>query len=139
MRYRASRSPLTYLGGLLALYLAVPIVAFLIRLAQPGDRGFGEPGLFQALWTSVATATVSTINRAFAVRLKLYRPTATVNAGTGPLWSNDRPVWLPTRLSRLVLGITGLSNAALTGEPLQDIILEPTYRPGQTLAPPPQG
>ena len=60
-----------------------------------------------------ATATVSTINRAFAVRLKLYRPTATVNAGTGPLWSNDRPVSLPTTLSRLVLGITGLNNAAL--------------------------
>jgi molybdate transport system permease protein len=59
VRYRASRSPLTYLGGLLALYLAVPVVAFLIRLAEPGDRGFGSPGLFQALWTSVATATVS--------------------------------------------------------------------------------
>ena len=43
MKYRASRSPLTWLGGLLALYLAVPLVAFLIRLAQPGDRGFGRP------------------------------------------------------------------------------------------------
>ncbi|HEX9042483.1 MAG TPA: ATP-binding cassette domain-containing protein [Trebonia sp.] len=60
MKYRASRSPLTYLGGLLALYLAVPVVAFLYRLAQPGDRGFGAPGLWSALWTSVATATVST-------------------------------------------------------------------------------
>jgi ABC-type Fe3+/spermidine/putrescine transport system ATPase subunit/ABC-type sulfate transport system permease component len=60
VKYRASRSPLTYLGGLLALYLAVPIVAFLYRLAQPGDRGFGSPGLWSALWTSVATATVST-------------------------------------------------------------------------------
>ena len=60
MKYRASRSPLTYLGGLLALYLAVPIAAFLYRLAQPGDRGFGAPGLWSALWTSVATATVST-------------------------------------------------------------------------------
>ena len=60
MRYRASRSPLTYLGGLLALYLAVPVAAFLYRLAQPGDRGFGAPGLWSALWTSVATATVST-------------------------------------------------------------------------------
>jgi molybdate transport system permease protein len=60
VKYRASRSPLTYLGGLLALYLAVPVVAFLYRLAQPGDRGFGSPGLWSALWTSVATATVST-------------------------------------------------------------------------------
>ncbi|MGH3279020.1 MAG: ATP-binding cassette domain-containing protein, partial [Trebonia sp.] len=60
MRYRASRSPLSYLGGLLALYLAVPVAAFLIRLAQPGDRGFGTPGLWSALWTSVAGATMST-------------------------------------------------------------------------------
>ncbi len=60
MKYRASRSPLTYLGGLLALYLAVPVVAFLYRLAQPGDRGFGSPGLWSALWTSVAAATIST-------------------------------------------------------------------------------
>ena len=59
MKYRASRSPLSYLGGLLALYLAIPIVAFLYRFAQPGDRGFGSPGLWSALWTSVATATVS--------------------------------------------------------------------------------
>jgi molybdate transport system ATP-binding protein/molybdate transport system permease protein len=59
VKYRASRSPLTYLGGLLALYLAIPIGAFLVRLAQPGDRGFGAPGLWSALWTSVATATVS--------------------------------------------------------------------------------
>src|SRR6185312_12211725 len=57
--YRASRSPLSYLGGLLALYLAVPIVAFFIRLAQPGDRVFGADGLWSALWTSVASATIS--------------------------------------------------------------------------------
>jgi molybdate transport system permease protein len=59
VKYRASRSPLSYLGGLLALYLAIPIVAFLYRFAQPGSRGFGSPGLWSALWTSVATATVS--------------------------------------------------------------------------------
>ncbi len=59
MKYRASRSPLSYLGGLLALYLAVPVVAFAVRLGHPGDRGFGAPGLWSALWTSVATATVS--------------------------------------------------------------------------------
>jgi ABC-type Fe3+/spermidine/putrescine transport system ATPase subunit/ABC-type sulfate transport system permease component len=59
VKYRASRSPLSYLGGLLALYLAIPVVAFLYRFAQPGSRGFGSPGLWSALWTSVATATVS--------------------------------------------------------------------------------
>ncbi len=59
MKYRASRSPLTYLGGLLALYLTVPLVAFLIRLSQPGDRGFGTPGLWSALWISLESATIS--------------------------------------------------------------------------------
>jgi len=65
VKYRASRSPLTYLGGLLALYLTVPLVAFLIRLAQPGDRGFGTPGLWSALWVSVESATISTVLVAF--------------------------------------------------------------------------
>jgi ABC-type sulfate/molybdate transport systems ATPase subunit/ABC-type sulfate transport system permease component len=59
VRYRASRSPLTWLGGLLALYLAVPLVAFVIRLAEPGDRGFETPGLWPALWTSIESATIS--------------------------------------------------------------------------------
>jgi molybdate transport system permease protein len=60
VRYRASRSPLTWLGGLLALYLAVPLAAFLVRLAGPGDRGFSTPGLWPALWVSVESATIST-------------------------------------------------------------------------------
>jgi molybdate transport system permease protein len=55
------RSPLIWLGGLLALYLLVPIVAFLIRLAGSDDRGFTAPGLWGALGTSVASATISTI------------------------------------------------------------------------------
>ena len=61
VRYRASRSPLTWLGGLLALYLAVPLGAFLVRLAAPGDRGFQTPGLWPALWVSVEGATISTL------------------------------------------------------------------------------
>ncbi|HEY0934741.1 MAG TPA: ATP-binding cassette domain-containing protein [Trebonia sp.] len=65
MRYRASRSPLSYLGGLLALYLAVPVAAFLVRLSQPGDRGFATPGLWSALWVSVESATISTAIVAF--------------------------------------------------------------------------
>jgi molybdate transport system permease protein len=60
VRYRASRSPLAWLGGLLALYLAVPLGYFLVRLAEPGDRGFETPGLWSALWTSVASATIAT-------------------------------------------------------------------------------
>ena len=60
MKYRASRSPLTWLGGLLALYLAVPLIAFLIRLSQSSERGFETPGLWPALWTSVESATIAT-------------------------------------------------------------------------------
>ncbi len=66
MPYRAPRSPLSLralhaLGGLLALYLGIPLAAFLVRLAQPGDRGFGAPGLWPALWVSVQSATISTL------------------------------------------------------------------------------
>ena len=62
MRYRASRSPLTWLGGLLALYLVVPLVAFVVRLAGSGGQaGFGTPGLWSAVWVSVEAATISTL------------------------------------------------------------------------------
>jgi molybdate transport system permease protein len=54
------RTPLAWLGGLLALYLLVPLVAFLARFATSGDRGFGVPGLGSAVATSAASATVAT-------------------------------------------------------------------------------
>ncbi len=102
MKYRASRSPLSYLGGLLALYLAVPVVAFLIRLAQPGDRGFGDPGLWPALWTSVATATTST-----AIVALLGIPLAYWLARTrGPLnWLAGLIVQLPLALPPVMSGL----------------------------------
>ncbi|GIH16277.1 ABC transporter ATP-binding protein/permease [Rugosimonospora africana] len=59
MIYRASRSPLTWLGGLLALYLLVPVVAFAVRFAGSGDRGFHSPGLWSAVGVSVESATIS--------------------------------------------------------------------------------
>jgi ABC-type sulfate/molybdate transport systems ATPase subunit/ABC-type sulfate transport system permease component len=55
MRARAS-SPLPWLGGLLALYLLVPIVAFVVRLAGGAPA---SPGLGSALATSLFTATIS--------------------------------------------------------------------------------
>jgi ABC-type Fe3+/spermidine/putrescine transport system ATPase subunit/ABC-type sulfate transport system permease component len=55
MRLRAS-SPLPWLGGLLALYLLVPIVAFAVRLAGGAPA---TPGLGSALATSLLTATIS--------------------------------------------------------------------------------
>ncbi len=51
-----ARSPLPWLGGLLALYLLAPIAAFVVRL---GGGVSSEPGLAAALWTSLFTATVS--------------------------------------------------------------------------------
>ena len=61
MRYRASRSPLTWLGGLLVLYLVAPVVAFLIRLGGSSDRGFNTPGLWSALEVSASCAAIATI------------------------------------------------------------------------------
>jgi molybdate transport system permease protein len=55
MRTRAS-SPLPWLGGLLALYLLVPIVAFVVRLAGGAPA---SPGLGAALATSLLTATIA--------------------------------------------------------------------------------
>ncbi|MHB1924966.1 MAG: ABC transporter ATP-binding protein/permease [Acidimicrobiales bacterium] len=53
-------SPLPWLGGLLAAYLALPLLLFLARIPGSGQRGFGVPGLWAALGTSVESATVST-------------------------------------------------------------------------------
>jgi len=102
VKYRASRSPLTYLGGLLALYLAIPVGAFLVRLAQPGDRGFGAEGLWSALWTSVASATVST-----TIVAVLGIPLAYWLARTkGPLtWLVGLLVMLPIALPPVMSGL----------------------------------
>jgi molybdate transport system permease protein len=47
------------LGGLLVLYLGYPIAGFVVRLVTSPQRGFHAPGLFPALWVSVAGATMS--------------------------------------------------------------------------------
>jgi molybdate transport system ATP-binding protein/molybdate transport system permease protein len=104
VRYRASRSPLTWLGGLLALYLAIPLVAFVIRLAQPGERGFETPGLWPALWTSVESATISTALVAlFGVPMALWlaRSRGPIAKATGMLVL--LPIALPPVMSGLVL------------------------------------
>jgi len=56
---RIVATPLPWLGGLLALYLLVPLGAFFARVAASNDRGFSTPGLWGALYVSVATATIS--------------------------------------------------------------------------------
>jgi subtilase family serine protease len=59
-----------------------------------------------------ATATTSKIDAAFHVQLKLYRSSATVNAGPYTLRANDRAISVPRSLAGSVLGVTGLDNAA---------------------------
>jgi molybdate transport system permease protein len=55
------RSPraLYWLGALLVLYLAYPIGAFAYRLIGGGNEGWSVPGLWPALWVSVAGSTIS--------------------------------------------------------------------------------
>jgi molybdate transport system permease protein len=53
------RSPLPWLGGLIGLYLAIPLLGFVVRLARSQDPGFGSPGLFPALFVSIESATIS--------------------------------------------------------------------------------
>lgn len=54
------RAPLAVLGALLMLYLLVPIVAFLVRLPENPPGSTSAPGVGDALWISVYTATIST-------------------------------------------------------------------------------
>jgi ABC-type sulfate/molybdate transport systems ATPase subunit/ABC-type sulfate transport system permease component len=56
-----SRSPrsLRWLGALLILYLAYPVGAFIVRVVTGSNEGWNVPGLWSALWVSVAGATIS--------------------------------------------------------------------------------
>ncbi len=56
---KVGRSPLTWLGGLVVLYLALPLVAFALRFVSTPKRGFHVPGLFPSLWVSIGGATIS--------------------------------------------------------------------------------
>ncbi len=98
MRVRAS-SPLPWLGGLLALYLLVPVVAFVVRLAGGVQA---SPGLGSALATSVLTATISTV-----VIVVLGTPLAYLMARTrgvkGRVWL--ALVALPLALPALMSGV----------------------------------
>jgi ABC-type sulfate/molybdate transport systems ATPase subunit/ABC-type sulfate transport system permease component len=57
---RRTFSPLNLLGGLLGLYLLMPIAYLLLDAATTRQRGFGAPGLWAALVTSLVTATEAT-------------------------------------------------------------------------------
>lgn len=65
MRTGSPGRTLRLLGGLLALYLAVPLGAFLLRLVRSPNAGFAFPGLWSALLVSAETATISAAVIAF--------------------------------------------------------------------------
>jgi molybdate transport system permease protein len=50
---------LQWLGALLVLYLAYPVGAFFYRLLEGQNEGWSVPGLWPALWVSVAGSTIS--------------------------------------------------------------------------------
>lgn len=104
MTYAKSKSPLIWLGGLLAIYLGYPLVAFVVRFLTSSQRGFRVPGLFPALWVSLGGATV-----ALAIVTVLGVPLAYVLArSTGPLSAIvgtivQIPLALPPLMSGIVL------------------------------------
>jgi subtilase family serine protease len=77
-------------------------------------RGQGFTGIHADVQRNYVRATgpVSAINAAFKIQLNNYRSTASVNAGQYRLRANNRAVSIPASLSKYVLGVTGLDNAA---------------------------
>ena len=71
---RSARSPLTWLGGLLVVYLAIPVAAFFVRFSTSNQRGFNTPGLWAALRTSVESATIATADHRRGGRPAGVRP-----------------------------------------------------------------
>ncbi|HKN95678.1 MAG TPA: ATP-binding cassette domain-containing protein, partial [Pseudonocardiaceae bacterium] len=56
----ALRTPLPWLAALLVLYLVVPLVAFLLRIPGTPASQMAAPGVEDALWVSVITASIAT-------------------------------------------------------------------------------
>jgi subtilase family serine protease len=73
-----------------------------------------------------ATGTAAAINTAFKIQLENYRSSASANAGPYQLRANNQAVAIPKSLSRYVIGVTGLDNAA----PRLPLMLPPGDRSG---------
>jgi ABC-type sulfate/molybdate transport systems ATPase subunit/ABC-type sulfate transport system permease component len=92
---------LPVLGGLLVLYLLIPIVVLVVRLAS-GGPGMSTSGLASATWISLLTASISTVIIAL-----LGVPLAWILAqNRGPMWDTvGVAVQLPLALPPLMSGI----------------------------------
>jgi subtilase family serine protease len=84
------------------------------RAVQSWLRGQGFTGIQTDAQRNYvrATGTAAAINGAFKIQLENYRSSASVNAGRYQLRANNQAVSIPKSLSRYVLGVTGLDNAA---------------------------
>jgi subtilase family serine protease len=72
-----------------------------------------------------ATGATWAIDAAFKIEMENYKSSPAVNAGRYQLRANDRPVAIPKSLSRYVLGVTGLDNAA----PRLPLVTPPRHLP----------
>jgi len=101
---RTAGGPLRWLAGLITLYLAAPLVAFLVRLTSTSQRGFHVAGLVPALWVSVSGATIAlALITVFGVPLAyvLARSTSRLAKVVGVLV--QIPLALPPLMSGIVL------------------------------------
>lgn len=98
------RSPLPIVGGLLVCYLAVPLVAFVVRLARSNHPGFTQPGLLSALYVSSACATIS-LALICLFGIPLAYVLARSHGWTGRLvgWLVHLPLALPPVMGGIVL------------------------------------
>jgi subtilase family serine protease len=73
-----------------------------------------------------ASGPVAAIDAAFKIQLENYRSSSSVTAGPYRLRANNRAVAIPRSLSKYVLGVTGLDNAA----PRLPLMREPRHGRG---------
>jgi subtilase family serine protease len=72
-----------------------------------------------------ASASASTVDRAFRVQEVRYKASASAHAYDGALFANDRAVTLPASVAADVVGVTGLDNQAA----LSTLIKPPPKKP----------
>jgi subtilase family serine protease len=85
-----------------------------VRAVEAWLRGQGFTGIDTDAQRNYVRATgpVSAINTAFKIQMENYPSSASGNAGVYQLRANNRALAIPASLSKYVLGVTGLDNAA---------------------------
>ncbi len=94
--------PLLWLGGLLAVYLGYPLLAFAVRVASGGQEGWNVPGLWPAVGVSVISSSASLLIGVITgvpLAYILARRNGRLSAAVGVL------VQLPLALPPLITGI----------------------------------